>query len=155
MNLSSLWSSFMLQFQLADKFTYIQGKKDQPTENISASSSLPWVRQLYQNAKCQSHTGLTCSSLASSQSLLSALCKVTIALQLNQAGDNKRRMSCWFNGMTQGTYLTEWFPGFGEWGETAVTSADLKEMGRDERNSIEIKILNGIAKVCIFSRLCF
>lgn len=39
--------------------------------------------------------------------------------------------------------------------ETAVTSADLKEMGRDERNSIEIKFLNGIAKVCIFSRLCF
>lgn len=148
MNLSSLWSSFMLQFQLADKFTYIQGKKDQPAENISASSSLPWVRQLYQNAKCQSHTGLTCSSLASSH-------WAYIALQLNQAGGTKRRMSCWFNGMTQGTYLTEWFPGFGEWGETAVTSADLKEMGRDERNSIEIKFLNGIAKVCIFSRLCF
>lgn len=45
---------------------------------------------------------------------------------------------------------TESFPGFGEGSETAVTLAGLREMGRKEKNSIEINFLNSIPKPGVF-----
>lgn len=48
---------------------------------------------------------------------------------------------------------TESFSGFGEGSETTVTLTGLREMGRKERNSIEIKFLNSIAKAGVFYRL--
>lgn len=155
MNLSSLWSSSMLQFQLADKFTYIQGEKEQPAENTSASSSIAESgNSVWSESKMLEPLQVSLTALWHRHIEPTGCC-----MQGHHRPAAKPGWGHWeekvllIQRMSQGTYLIESFPGFGKRSETAVTLADLKEMEREERNSIEIKFLNGIAKVCIFSRL--